>query len=71
MWTQNVSIGYTRKYQSNLKTLGKYIYIYIYIYIHTQTLGSLKPECLDFNPKDMLLFLKNVEVHNMGINISQ
>ena len=47
------------------------IYIYIYIQTHTQTLGSLKPECLDFTPKDMLLFLKNVEVHNMGINISQ
>ena len=50
-----------------------YIYIYIYIYKHTytQTLGSLEPECLDFTPKDMLLFLKNVEVHNMGIDISQ
>ena len=71
MWTQNVSIGYTKKYQLNLKTLGKYIYIYIYKHTYTQTLGSLKPECLDFTPKDMLLFLKNVEVHNMGINISQ
>ena len=35
MWTQNVSVGYTRKYQSNLKTLGKYIYIYIDTHTNT------------------------------------
>ena len=66
MWTQNFSIRYIKKYQLSLKTLG----VYIYIYIHP---WKPKTWMLGFYPKDMLLFQrkKNVEVHNMGINICQ